>query len=525
MPCISRFPDRNRLCLRSLKHLNQVFQPYFIEIEQSKCSIEVNPHTLQYFNKQRVLPYYSVNYRGNKLDLREYWSTNRFEELLYLNYEDGKEFFNNWVGFNGYLKGPNYISVMECSIRSFNLIFFCSKFYLELEKDRDFFFGVSKFLLLNNLIINARPSKYSSEGNHSLVERFGVFMISLLFDKFNPIKTSDRYQEIYIKQVNEDGGGIEQSTGYHFANYQLGYIFNIISKKNDFPIYQDFTNRLSLSECFLSNFVVKEKSLLRYGDWDNGIYFRGKIIPKLESRSIASNYSSSGIIVESRSLFKIIFRYGDLGHSPLYGHGHYDILMPLILFDGRRVNLDSGTHLYMSKYRSHFRSYLSKSTTFSLSCFNNVELSPFMWANNATGKLLNSCTNDLGVGHYFITDSFFPHKIFRVMLVFEDFIAFIDGSAKQAGFTQCSRWYLEDDSPLKLTALTIKKSDLSYQAVSFLPFQENQSLSYSTSYQATGLERQFSDEFLLVSFFSVDAINPLHVTQVYDFLSELNVEY
>lgn len=326
-------------------------------------------------------------------DLRKYWESNRFTGLFLFSKEDDKEkyiydYLECWMGNNKPMKGVNYISVMECSIRCINLfsvLCYLKENNLITERLENLCLN---FFATNYNIIRSRVSLYSSRGNHTLFEYAGILVCSYALSK----NSVDKYRLLFLNefcfQVNEDGSGIEQSTSYHFFNFQLAFI---ISKM--FYLGQDFDNKFGKAKKFLSYFVVNNR-FVRFGDCDSSsFYVHSYLLNDLGDNSnfkeYPVNFPNAGVSIIRPDNITCYLKHGSLGMPPLYGHGHYDFLsVVLVMNDGTMLSHDSQTYLYNCISRAEIRS--SKYHSMPMYGSDDItQLSKFSWESGRSGQLLN----------------------------------------------------------------------------------------------------------------------------------------
>jgi hypothetical protein len=326
------------------------------------------------------------------VDLRVIWESSRFNDLLLDSLNDNHadlvlSKLRYWMDCNRPLCGVNYVSTMECAIRCINLyavLVHFSKKNIELSNLENI---ASQFFYTNYIIIKHRISKYSSRGNHTLFEYCGLAACTNALGMHKESRYWVEKADIEFDfQTNIDGSGIEQSTGYHLFNVEaLSFLINYLG------LIVKPAGKYHASIKFLSSFWLDDK-IVRVGDSDSSVLFTHIFVIeqiKSVSSSIGTvNYSDCGIFSSKTGAYSFLFKYGNLGMAPLFGHGHYNFLS-LIICDGRGqlVTADDQTYRYSAKCRSELRS----SSGHSMPMFSSDDIrqiSPFSWGEGRTGHLL-----------------------------------------------------------------------------------------------------------------------------------------
>lgn len=427
--------DKN-IYLQENASLEEIYKNRESEIEKllKSSTVKNNSYNNDFFK--------SLNFNGD--DYRLLWSKYRFDDLLLLSLRE-KCFFYSFLNFkvnNPYLYGINYISTMECAIRCINLysalmIQNDKGKYLSGEENFEYF----RFFKDNLLIISTRISRFSSRGNHTLFEYVGCYICSLAI---NNQRSVNKYYDLLLKeidfQINSDGSGIEQSIDYHMFNVDVIVLLESMTNRS-FISETKWENSLS----FLS-FFLNDNKVIRFGDSDSSfLYSRIKSLDLLKSKESISkqvDFYDSGYLIAINDNFKVITKYGGLGMSPLFGHGHYDFLSLSISHQGKEVTKDSMTYLYSSDLRRYIRSIEYHSMPFINQDIK--QLSNFSWEKDKQGKIISSESN----AQYIYYSFAYYHqsgKIIRDIYIFSDFIVVVDLTDCNSSDLNVS-WLLDDDN-------------------------------------------------------------------------------
>ncbi len=409
-----------------------------------------------YFDSQETVFFKKIKFRPGTVseDIRCYWEKNRFNEVYDRSYHDFKEYFIEWCSRNEPLKGPNYISVMECAIRTINLYLFCSKNSNEVSIDKEMKTLVNQFFCANRVIIENRLSLHSSEGNHTLYEIAALYTIALATNGCSQ-KFFIKYVDLYLSQTYDDGGSVEQSTGYHLTSLQLTSFVLFISQNNSvvnqLSSYIDLQKRFSLCAEYLSHFKTESNELYRLGDWDNGILFGGRIFLSeyyqeayMGINSYVKLYPSSGYMILEDQGVKVIQKYGNLGMPPMYGHGHYDSLALALFFNGEPLLYDAATYSYSldGKLRNVIRSELAQNTPSSV-LTSGKQLSPFMWANDYNSSCLEVKNLENWKEFIFQTNAYGNSDFYRRLYFRNNILIILDDTKGDEDFVV--RWKIRPD--------------------------------------------------------------------------------
>jgi len=328
------------------------------------------------------------------------------------------EIIEDWLDKNPYLYGVNWVSNIELSIRTLNLLWAVSllKGYNFDIKHKKL---INKFIYLHAAQIYKYPSKYSSCNNHALAEALALFACGVYFNNLKNSRKWFKYgkkvlEREVVHQILADGGSAEISTTYLSFVYDLFLLFKVICDKEKISYSESINERLRSSTKFIFNLMDKKGNIPNIGDQDSAIVVNfgldnwGNFKSILNTGSILFNYSelkkvesldlknyllfgedglakfneiesfsdkpeniffkNSGIyVIKGVSKTKEILFCGNcspMGMHPLYAHGHLDALSFTLSIDGYEIFIDPGTYLYHSgdKWRRYFRSTIAHNT-------------------------------------------------------------------------------------------------------------------------------------------------------------------
>ena len=326
----------------------------------------------------------------------------------------------DWLDYNPYPQGINWISGIELGIRIVNLVYALKLVGVEALEPRHKD-TLATFVFLHGRHLYRYPSKYSSCANHALAEALGMYASGLAFPGFPMAKKWSAFGGELLKreitrQVYPDGSSFEHSVPYlqfvldHFLIYFLltqeyyqtrdeivanrlikafEFIAATIDDKGNLPLIGDdddgYLLKVGVGE--QNNFI----SLLNTGsilfdrpDWihpsatldTKTIVLLGHDV-KVEWERLRSKqawhqnsyyFPDAGlaVIVDNKGARSVLFvgNSGPLGLIPLSGHGHADALSFWLSINGQPFFVDPGTYLYHSggKWRRYFRSTAAHNT-------------------------------------------------------------------------------------------------------------------------------------------------------------------
>lgn len=342
--------------------------------------------------------YNKIKY-GNKVgvDIKVPWELARLQHLLELSVSvkflpdatktkvvnEIKNQLLDFISMNPPFYGPNWVSPMEISIRSFNIIYTIIELYknnIVLEK---------KFLkiITNYLSISLEFIELHNEwndglrNNHYLANLLGITVISKFLNKnLNNInKIINLFKKELEIQFFSDGGNFEGSIPYHFFSYEI--IVWIVSLLKD-QLLQDksITTKLQKIEEFNKTFENISIENIQIGDNDSG-----KIISlnKLNRLSCINDillnnntnqnknnelkiidlkeYPNFGLIANKNQNYIIYISTGRKAQMGKGGHNHNDSQSFILLVENNPFFVDPGTFVYTASIeeRNYYRSMQS----------------------------------------------------------------------------------------------------------------------------------------------------------------------
>ena len=346
-------------------------------------------------------------------DLRSVWEPARLQHLAilihYIIQNENPEFFDcvlqfikncilKWIHENPFLYGPHYISAMECGLR-IPLFLYCLK-VLDNLSDCEF------QLILDTLYhhswwISNRLSLYSSRGNHTVGEAFGLVFGGAVFRcTTEGRKWLAKGHEILKKelkhQIGKDGGPAEQSLNYHRFVLDLYWIAIDFLKKNFLYDCEEFKERLIKAELFITAFKDARGGLPSIGDSDDGNVIAPGISPYRthpnNNRQKIQTFCKSGYTIFNDKNVVLTFDHGPLGMAPLYNHGHADALSITLSVAGQKILVDPGTYRYNGEpeFRKYFKSTRAHNTITVDGQDQAIQESGFIWSHAYNSELIRN---------------------------------------------------------------------------------------------------------------------------------------
>jgi hypothetical protein len=378
-----------------------------------------------------------IDYRpGNATgDVRIVWELNRLQQLFALaviaHHEPAQRQMavnrleadlQAWHVANPPGIGVNYLSAMEEALRLISL--FHAYDLIRPWASSETRTIVAAIAAQHAPDIQRRLSLYSSAGNHTIAEATGLLYAGLLLPEYPGAarwrETGRRLLRIEAaRQIDADGGGIEQATWYLlFITDLLGLAQALLAHCGEAP-EPAIDAALLRSRRFLNALASGPDDLPRIGDADDGY----ALSPGLRISWTATggdlpvqcSLPTAGLSVARQSTSeRLVFLHNPLGMAPGYGHGHADCLSLMFRFGGTDVLIDPGTHQYggSQEYRRYFRSAAAHNTVVIDGEDQAEQVAAFMWRRPFRSDLLVSrfesgCSTLLarhdGYGHLGIT--------------------------------------------------------------------------------------------------------------------------
>lgn len=356
-------------------------------------------------------------------DIRVLWELNRMAHLITLgrayrltgNEEFASEFFKqvetwreqNEVGF-----GANWCCAMEVALRAMNLLgaFTLFRRSAELTEER-----LQLFLaLLEQHALHIERNlefSYIATGNHYLSDVVGLLWIGIMLPE---LRQANGWREWALtemlreldKQVLDDGGDFEASTGYHRFVLELFLYSFILCKRNGVSIEQRHWRKLELMLNYVKAYLRPDGLAPLIGDTDSGQAFpirhraandhdyilsigamafdHGKSEPceeliwifgpaaleKCESGlssvavPLSAAFPQTGTYIMRKDDLYLAFNASGAGGNGRGSHGHNDALSIEVSACGCAFIVDPGSYLYTAdlQERHQFRSTAYHST-------------------------------------------------------------------------------------------------------------------------------------------------------------------
>jgi len=364
--------------------------------------------------RTRLIAYRPGNPTG---DVRVVWELNRLQHLVPLARIAGEDpaarsravglfdaQLRSWVAANPAGMGVNYASAMEEALR---LVSVAHAFDLA----RPHLTGgigdlVGELVIGHALDVEGRLSLHSSAGNHTIAEAVGLLYAGVLFDEHPRSRTWERVGTEILRaegerQVNGDGGGLEQSTWYLlFVADLLGLAQALLGHRERRPI-PELDAAVARARDFLCSLASSPRDLPPIGDGDAGHALSPRLLiswPRKEEREIARQFARTGLtLVAAGGAERLLFLHNPLGMPPSCGHGHADCLSVLFRRRGVDLLLDPGTYLYGGPpaLRRYFRSTAAHNTV-EVDGDQAEQVAPFMWKGSYRCQVLLSHTEPGG---------------------------------------------------------------------------------------------------------------------------------
>lgn len=344
-----------------------------------------------------------IQYRpGNPTgDVRIVWELNRLQHLLLLAtiVADDSEArpraaalfdaqFRSWLAANPPGVGVNHASAMEASLRILSVTHAFDLARAHLSPPLGLL--VAEMVVGHATDIEGRLSLYSSAGNHTIAEAVGLLYAGLLFEEHPRAAAWERdaldlLRTEGTRQVNPDGGGLEQATWYLLFVADLLGLAQALLAHVARPHVPELDDAVARARAFLQVVGRSPADLPLIGDGDGG----HALSPHLRInwtrsayRPTERSFADSGLTVVSPAEGeRLVFLHNRLGMPPSCGHGHADCLSVLFRHRGVDLLIDPGTYLYggPAALRHYFRSTAAHNTLQVGDRDQAEQAAPFMW--------------------------------------------------------------------------------------------------------------------------------------------------
>lgn len=368
-----------------------------------------------------------IDFRENNPvgDVRTTWETSRLQMLVTaaLHYrsarpEDRQIYadhiiatFLSWERENPYLCGVNYISAMECALRIVSIS--VSFDIIRADVPDEVWTRVANLVTQHANLVYHRISRFSSAGNHTVSEAGGLVFAGLLFREH---ADAARWRERGLqalehelpRQILEDGGGLEQASGYLKLITEMGLLTNVLLQSQQRTFSAATLDKLHAAQHFLAVLHYSDNDLFLFGDADDS-YALSPYLAFIRPARAAAAQSAQGSVddwqlhrfpaagltsldwqLRSGDRVQLLFHHHNLGMPPLFAHGHAAALALQLAVNGREILLDCGTFAYNSGggWRQYLRGTRAHNTVAVQSADQSTQLSNFQWAHDVTVQLL-----------------------------------------------------------------------------------------------------------------------------------------
>lgn len=361
------------------------------------------------------LPCRQIDYRpGNATgDVRIVWELNRLQHLYALAViasEDPQQReaavrriesdLRAWYAANPPGIGVNYLSAMEEALRLVSLLhaFDLIRQWASAETGQ----MIAAIAAQHAPHIARRLSLYSSAGNHTIAEATGLLYAGILLPEYPGAagwrETGRRLLRVEAaRQIDADGGGIEQATWYLlFITDLLGLAQALLAHAGAAP-EPAIDAALLRSRGFLNALASGPDDLPKIGDADDGFALSPGLRMSWQAgpkTCIARSYPVAGLslVHDRKNNDRLIFLHNPLGMAPGHGHGHADCLSLVFRHAGADLLIDPGTFMYgaSGEYRRYFRSASAHNTATVDGADLAVQAGAFLWRDAYHAELLHA---------------------------------------------------------------------------------------------------------------------------------------
>ena len=400
---------------------------------------------------------YSFGGKGVPGDIRTNWELNRHYQFVVLakvyatggSVESLQELLNlfyEWGERNPFLRGPEWSSPMEVSIRLVNWLITARLLsFREVGPDlAQQVLGLQKHLIVGSWnmasFVRNHYSRYSSANNHTIVEAVGVGVAAIVFGKYDWLDEVEAIisDELH-HQVYQDGVNKEQSLHYQLFVMEALCLLVHVLRRSGHAVPDDWNSCILRMSNYVKACAVGRGGYIAFGDDDEGALLNcsgskpnyseyvlsfvslelavgKKWLPRVcrcenlyllfseedfektenyryESPKQVEHFPDGGITIMRSSDNRIVlaFDHGPLGFGSLAAHGHADALSVQLYYDGFPVFVDPGTYIYNgdSESRTLYRGTKMHNTLCIDEKDQSEQLGAFLWGRKANTKLLN----------------------------------------------------------------------------------------------------------------------------------------
>ena len=374
-------------------------------------TLDEDPAVLHKFtNKWKSSLFTEVSQIESDPDIRAVWEPARLQHLMillqhlsadcdtaiYKSIQDTVQSrLFEWLAHNPFLRGPHYMSVMECGLRIPVFIKALQTLEYLSTDNRD---QLLLTIFQHGWLIRNRLSLYSSLGNHTVSECVGLIMAGGLFQQSalgqEWLNTGIALleQECY-HQILADGGPAEQSFAYHRFVLDLYWLTIHFLTDNNLHDCSAMQQRIAIGETFIQTIQRGNESLPMVGDSDDGFAIAPylspvrDIPPANKSQEPLESFTDSGYsLLRNKNGLRVLFDHGVLGMEPLNNHGHADCLSIFASVKDKDFLVDPGTFRYNGA--PGLRQYFKGTSAHNTVCVDGQDqarqLTSFVWDRSFT---------------------------------------------------------------------------------------------------------------------------------------------
>src|SRR6266849_1904592 len=190
--------------------------------------------------------------------------------------EAAKDLLAHWIQSNPVRMGVNWTIAMEAALRAMSICFLLNLLFPFRREEQAWLTTVTRSLVQHVLYIEANIEfSHLSTSNHYLSDVVGLYCLSVFLDGEGMAARRREYRRRIeaemAKQVYEDGGDYEASTGYQVLVTQL-FTTALLLMRGDrsAPATPAFVERLRMMFRFLNTVASSSGELPQVGDCDDG---------------------------------------------------------------------------------------------------------------------------------------------------------------------------------------------------------------------------------------------------------------
>lgn len=186
-----------------------------------------------------------------------------------------KNLLSCWIKENPVGIGVNWSLAMEAALRAMSICFLLNLLSPILPEEEEWLDSVTRSLWQHFLYIDANIEfSHLARSNHYLSNILGLYCLSLFLDGDRMAMLRRRYRNLLetemLKQVYEDGGDYEASTGYHVLVTQMFTTALLLTRADGGTLSRQFVQRLQRMYRFMGELASPSGQLPHLGDCDDG---------------------------------------------------------------------------------------------------------------------------------------------------------------------------------------------------------------------------------------------------------------